>query len=113
MDQNEHNPGDHEDPLIGPMWIIGFLGAVLLTVIVFGLTAIKYNAADQEIDFKVIQRDPAELEQLRTQQLAPLSIATPRWVNDPPLMEGEEPTRRLTIPLEQAMEIVVKEASQR
>ena len=36
-DHAEHNPGDHEDPLPGPTWIVTFLGVVLLAVIILGI----------------------------------------------------------------------------
>lgn len=106
----EHNPGDHEDPLTGPTWIIGFLGAVLLVVIMLGLTALFYSATHQEEQKKVVERSPQELNDLLNKQWAQLHVATPRWVIDPSLDEGQPPVKRLVIPLEQAMEIVVKEA---
>ena len=70
----EHNPGDHEDPLTGPTWIIGFLGAVLLVVIMLGLTALYYSAAYQQEEIKIINPEPQELERLRTQQWAQLLV---------------------------------------
>jgi hypothetical protein len=106
----EHNPGDHEDPLTGPTWIIGFLGAVLLAVIMLGLTALVYTELHQEDQVKLVDKESKELEDLRTKQWAQLHVATPRWVTDPAVDETPPPVKRLVIPLEQAMEIVVKEA---
>jgi hypothetical protein len=108
----EHNPGDHEDPLTGPTWIIGFIGAVLLVVIMLGLTALYYNASYEEELEKVIQRDPQELENLRTAQLARIT-ASPRYVEQQIVIEGQDPKtdRSLVIPIDRAMELVVQEAN--
>lgn len=108
----EHNPGDHEDPLTGPTWIIGFLGAVLLAVIMLGLTALTYNAQREEEEIKVIQRDADELESLRNAQLARLTAA-PRYVEQWVRVEGqqeEQIQRALVIPIDRAMELVVQES---
>lgn len=102
----EHNPGDHEDPLTGPTWIIGFLGSVLLAVIVLGLTALVYNAQHEETQIKIIQRDPQELENLRAAQTARIT-GEPRWVE---VLEGEKVVQHLVIPIDQAMQLVVNEA---
>jgi Flp pilus assembly protein TadD len=110
----EHNPGDHEDPLTGPTWMIGFLGSVLLAVIVLGLTALVYNATSEEEKEKLILRDPDELNNLRNQQLAQITAA-PRWrevMEKPADSEVEQKTRALTIPIDMAMEAVVKETGQ-
>ena len=110
-DLYEHNPGDHEDPLTGPTWIIGFLGAVLLSVIVLGLTALLYTAQRKEDQIKVISQNPQELEQLRTSQIAQITAA-PRWVEESVKVEGqneEQTVRALTVPIDQAMELIVKE----
>ncbi|MCI0364247.1 MAG: hypothetical protein L0Y44_10960 [Phycisphaerales bacterium] len=113
MDQSlEHNPGDHEDPLSGPTWMVAFLGAVLLAVIMLGLTALYYNANTQEETIKVITRDPDELVKLRQEQLAQIQ-GPPRYVEEIVPVEGSEEGKRekaLVIPIEQAMELVVKEA---
>ena len=110
----EHNLGDHEDPLTGPTWIIGFLGAVLLAVIMLGLTALLYNAQRQEAVEKVIQRDPQELENLRAAQAAQLAAA-PRWIEQTVEVQGQpngQIVRSLAIPIDQAMELVVRESQQ-
>src|SRR5688572_11056808 len=113
MDQSlEHNPGDHEDPLSGPTWMVAFLGAVLLAVIMLGLTALYYNAKTQEETVKVITRDPDELVKLREQQSAQIHGPS-RYVEEIVTVEGSEEGKReraLVIPIEQAMELVVKEA---
>ncbi len=110
-DVYEHNPGDHEDPLAGPTWIIGFLGAVLLVVIMLGLTAMVYNAQHEEDKIKLIDRDPEELDHLRNSQLAQITAA-PRWVEESVKVEGqneEQIVKSLVIPIDRAMELVVQE----
>lgn len=104
----EHNPGDHDDPLAGPTYIVGLLGAVLLVVIVMGVTALFFNADDQEIVKKVVISDPAELDALRAQQQA-LLHASPHWEN---YTENDKPVKALIIPISQAMELTAKEYAQ-
>lgn len=108
----EHNPGDHEDPLTAPTWILGFLGAVLLTVIALGLTALFYNAQAQEERRKLIERDPLELEHLQAEQRAQI-IGAPHWVEEQVQVEGSntpQAVRSLAIPIDRAMELVVNES---
>jgi hypothetical protein len=110
----EHNLGDHEDPLTGPTWIVGFLGAVLLTVITLGLTALFYNAKRDEEQAKVIHRDPMELLNLQSEQHARIADP-PRWVEREIRVEGSEKpqvVRTLTIPIDHAMQLVVNEQGQ-
>src|SRR5690349_5822804 len=102
----EHNPGDHEDPLTGPTWLLGLLGAVLLAVIGMGLTALLYNAQAQETVKKIEIRDPAELIALRAAQQARLHEAA-HWQISTDL-EGRQ-HKALVIPIDQAMEQVVKD----
>jgi hypothetical protein len=104
----EHNPGDHEDPLAGPTYIIGLLGAVLLVVIVMGVTALFFNADDEEITRKVVIHDPAELDALRAQQSA-LLHAPPHWEK---YEENDQPITALIIPINQAMELTAEEYAQ-
>lgn len=105
----EHNPGDHDDPLTGPTWIIGFLGAVLLSVIVLGLTALVYNAQHKEEVEKLIKRDVDELETLRAQQQA-LLTGPPHWiqVQEKDDKGNEHVEKALVIPVDRAMELVVQ-----
>lgn len=109
----DHNPGDHDDPLTGPTWIIAFLGAVLLAVIMLGLTALYYNAKREEDTVKIITRDPQELLDLRQSQQARLT-GEPRWEEELVKVEGQEKEQivpRLVIPIDQAMELMVKESA--
>lgn len=112
-DTFEHNPGDHEDPLPGPTWIVAFLGVVLLSVIMLGLTALFYSAQTEEETVKVVKRDPEELVKLRATQQAQLT-GVPRLVEEKIKVEGqqqEQIAQALVIPIDQAMKLVVQEAS--
>jgi len=98
----EHNPGDHEDPMVGPTWLVSMLGVVLLLVIVLGLYAVYYNAQSVEDETKVIVRDPQELENLRAAQEARLRV--------PHQVRSEEEVATV-IPIDHAMELIVQEYS--
>ena len=103
----EHNPGDHEDPLPGPTWIVALLGGVLLAVIGMGLTALFYNAQTQEEARKVLMRDPAELENLRAAQLARLH-APAHWEISTDIASGQQ-QKVLIIPIDDAMKLTLKD----
>ncbi len=101
----EHNPGDHDDPVTGQTWLIGFLGTLVLVAMMLGLTAIYYNAKAREIHKVVVSPERLEVLQLRQEQQA-LLTGPPRWVTRD---DGAETVRALIIPIERAMELVVME----
>ncbi len=105
----EHNPGDHEDPVSGQTWLIGFLGALVLVAMMLGLTAIYYNAKAREINKVVIIPERQEVRQLLQEQES-LLAGPPRWVTRD---DGAETVEALIIPIEWAMELVVAEAEDR
>ena len=105
-DYYEHNPGDHEDPLPGPTWLIGFIGVVLLVVVVLGVTALYFDTETEEATVSVLQTTPMELEELDAQQLARLE-GPPRWEVE--VAEGSVTARRIVIPIDEAMERIVVE----
>lgn len=107
LEYYEHNPGDHEDPVAGPTWLMGLVGTILLVVIIFGLTAMYYNAQARKTEEKLLQRDPLELRLYRQQQEAMLT-GEPRWVVE---QVNDMETRRYVIPIDQAMDRVVQESS--
>ena len=92
----EHNPGDHEDPVSGQTWLIGFLGALVLVAMMLGLTAIYYNAKAREIHNVVVSPVRQEIQQLRQEQEA-LLAGPPRWVTRD---DGAETVEALIIPIE-------------
>ena len=49
----EHNVGDHEDPVAGPTWMIGFIGVVLLVVVVLGVASV-YFQAEKTVEREVV-----------------------------------------------------------
>jgi hypothetical protein len=103
----EHNPEDHEDPTHGITWLVGLMGALLLVVIMLGLTALYYNVKAGEIQDHVISRQRDEVVELRRRQEA-LLAGPPRFI------ERDEQGRTVTayiIPIEQAMESVVEQAN--
>jgi hypothetical protein len=110
-DNYEHNPGDHEDPLPGPTWIVGILGAVLLAVIVLGLTALFYNAQTKEDAKKIVSKEPDEIIRLRTEQTEVLT-ASPRLreVSETDAQGQTRVVQALAIPIDQAMQIIVNES---
>jgi hypothetical protein len=104
-EHHEHNPGDHEDPLAGPTWLLGVIGIVLMIVIVLGLTALYYNAQAQFVEDRVKTAEIRELTEHLERQRARLE--------GPPREEtrviAEEEHTFYVIPIEQAMELVVQE----
>jgi hypothetical protein len=105
----EHNPDpkDHEDPLPGPTWMIGFIGVVLFVIIVLGVAAVFYDADATERTAKVTASDWTELVELRAAQETRLegTYREQRY-------EGAELVQALVIPIEEAMEAVVEEYGQ-
>lgn len=104
-DVYEHNPDDHDDPRPALTWFFGFVGAVLLVVTVLIVTALYYNVKAQEVAIQVVRPQRLEVIELREQQEAMLH-APAGWVERE---DQGETVRAYTIPIEQAMELVVKE----
>ncbi|MHC4991565.1 MAG: hypothetical protein ACYTGC_11355 [Planctomycetota bacterium] len=102
----EHNPEDHEDPIPAATWLIGFIGAVLLVIIVLGLTSLFYGADAEELERKVLAQTPIDRDRLEQTQLA--------WLEGPPRrvvtqQDGEIVDDQIVIPIEDAMARVVAE----
>ncbi len=102
----EHNPDDHDDPVAGPTWLVGLLGAILLVVILMGVTALYYNVKGQELDDQFVNVERLEVRELRHQQEARLRGPS-RWEKRD---DQGETVEALIIPIERAMELVVEEA---
>lgn len=101
----EHNVGDHEDPVPSSTWLVGAVGAVLLIVIVFGLTALYYNAKLVESDTKLVRVEPFDLQRYQQRQKQ-------YFVNEPTWMEREvidQRVKALVIPMDDAMDQVIRE----
>ncbi len=109
MEHYEHNPGDHEDPVAGPTWLMSLVGTILLVVIIFGLTAMYYNAQGQQLRERVYEREPYELRRYKQQQQE-LLTGEPRWVTE--VISDDEEIRRYVIPIDRAMDLVAGESNQ-
>lgn len=106
-DNLEHNPGDHEDPLPGPTWIIGVLGAVLLAVVILGVTALFFNADARVVDQKVVEQPYPQFEALKQEQLARLQ-GPPRIVE---VNENDKVVQSVVIPIELAMQKIAERSA--
>lgn len=107
MEHYEHNPGDHEDPVAGPTWLMALVGTILLVVIIFGLTAMYYNAQAEQTRVQMYEREPYELRRYKQQQ-QDLLAGEPRWVSEE--VNGEE-VQRYVIPIDRAMDLVASESA--
>lgn len=105
-DVYEHNPDDHEDPVAGVTWMIGFIGTVLLVVIVLGVTSIYFGAEIDEERETILAVEPLDLETLNAKQVAQLQ-GPPRWVIT--RLDQEEVDRQLIIPIDDAMARIAAE----
>ncbi|MBT8486961.1 MAG: hypothetical protein HKO59_13640 [Phycisphaerales bacterium] len=106
-DTFEHNPGDHEDPLAGPTWTVGIVGAVMLAVSVLGTAALYYDMRTQEEEEKVLSQPVLERAVLDDEQGARLD-GPYRIERRPENVDGDP---SVVIPIEDAMAIVVREAN--
>ncbi len=104
-DHFEPNPDDHEDPAASSTWLVGFIGAVLLIVMMLGVTALYYNVKADRVDVKVVQVDVDEPKDLRDSQERRLTDSAHWEERD----DGGEIVRQLVIPIERAMALVAAE----
>lgn len=100
----DHNPGERDDPKVVPIWYLGLVGAVLLIVIVFGLTAIYSTVQAEAFQVQVINRTHREVAEVLRKQEAMLDGGTVE------VEQQGQTVRKKTIPIERAMELVVEEA---
>jgi hypothetical protein len=103
----EHHPEDHGDPAPGLIWFTGLLGALLLVVIMLGLTALYYNVKAEVFQRQVVSAERLELQELYAPQRA-LLAGPPRFI------ERDEQGQTVTayiIPIERAMQLVIDEAN--
>jgi hypothetical protein len=85
---------------------MALVGTILLVVIIFGLTAIYYNAYGQQLEKQLIQREPHDLTIYRHEQRQLLE-GEPRWVSE---QVDDEEVRRYVIPIDRAMDIMAQDA---
>ena len=103
----EHHPEDHGDPAPGFIWFVGLLGALLLVVVMLGLTALYYNVKAEVFQKRVVSERRLEVQEHR--QAQEVLLAGP-----PRFLERQEQGQTVTayiIPIERAMQLVVDEAN--
>lgn len=103
----EHDP--QEDPAAGLTWTVGFIGTALLVTSVVGVTALMYAVVDKVQEDTVVapltNTVPRELAALREKQNLRLARSA-HYELRPENTDGE---RSIVIPVERAMEIMVRE----
>lgn len=113
-DQTEHNLHDHEDPLPGPTWIVGVGGSVVLIVVITALTALFYQARDEQYVQDYVDATEPDAVALAAEQ-AKLLTGTQRIEIRIEVGEDGDKTIEVpirTIPIDQAMEQVIKRYGQ-
>lgn len=105
----EHNPGDHDDPLPGPTYILTILGSVLLGVVVLGVTALFFNADERMVLDKTQLAKYPQFEDLKTEQLAKIE-GPARKVE---VNENDKIVEAVVIPIEVAMQKIAERAATR
>ncbi len=88
------------DPSSSRTVLVGFIGTVLLFVIIVALQALFYTVERKEFERKVLNEVPEELASLRARQIENLNAY--RWV--------DKASGVVAIPIDQAMRIIVSEA---
>jgi hypothetical protein len=80
---------------------VGFLGALVTFVIILALQVLYYSAANQQTEEKVIQSPTTQSDTLLAEQAVKLTRYG--WI--------DRAKQQVTIPIDRAMEVVVKELS--
>lgn len=85
---------------------MGIVGTILLVVIVFGLTAMYYNAHAEQSRALLYEREPYELRQYKQQQRAMLT-GEARVVTE---IVNDQEVQRYVISIDAAMDRMVRES---
>jgi hypothetical protein len=109
-DQTEHNPNDHEDPLPGPTWIVGVGGSVVLIVVITALTALFYQARDEQYVMDYVDATEPDAVALAAEQAKLLTGTQRIEIREEGDKKVEVPIR--TIPIDQAMEQIINRYGQ-
>lgn len=102
----EHNPGDHEDPMGGPTWLVGIIGVIILIVVLFGVQSVLKATQTSAHDEFVVIPNVTELNAVHERD-AKKFVAAPQVVEY--VDEFGEITTRLAIPIEDAMKLTAGE----
>ena len=81
--------------------VVGLLGALITLAIVLALQVLYYSAANQQFDRKVIQAPTTQSDTLLAEQAVKLTRYD--WI--------DREKKKVMIPIDRAMELVVKELS--
>jgi hypothetical protein len=90
-------PAGRDDVNSGLIAVVGFVSAIVTFALIIGIQVLYYHVSQAENERKVIRVSDVESDSMLAQQEAKLA----RYDND----KG-----RVTIPIERAMELVVREA---
>jgi hypothetical protein len=90
------------DPSTSRTVLVGFIGTIILFVVIVALQALFYTEEKREFERKVLNQVPEELASLRAKQVENLNAY--RWV--------EKASGVVAIPIDRAMQIIVSEANQ-
>jgi len=93
---------EERDPKSGSTLIVGAVGVILLAVVIILLQVLFYRTSEAERWRKVVSQQPEELRRVQAEQLDQLNSY--RWI--------DEQNGVVTIPIDRAMELVVREAQQ-
>ena len=102
----EHNPGDHEDPMGGPTWLVGIVGAIILIVVLFGVQAVLKATERDTADEFVTQLDLSELNSVRARG-AERMVDAPRVVEY--IDENGQVQTRVAIPIDDAIKVTLRD----
>ena len=81
--------------------VVGFLGALITLAIVLALQVLYYSAASEQFERKVIQAPTTQSDTLVAEQAVKLTRYD--WI--------DREKKKVMIPIDRAMELVVKELS--
>jgi hypothetical protein len=93
-------PPEERDPKSSTTLIVGAVGVILLAVVIILLQVLFYRTTEAERWRKVVSQQPEELRQVQAEQLDQLNSY--RWI--------DEQNGVVAIPIDRAMELVVREA---
>ena len=102
-----HHGEDHDDPAAAPTWVIGLMSVGLLIFTFFALHGVETVAGKNERELKQMRIEPQELLDLVAEQDARINRSA-HW--ERVVVDGQEMDRYLTIPIDDAMRAMAREA---
>ncbi|MBC04443.1 MAG: hypothetical protein CMJ34_14250 [Phycisphaerae bacterium] len=98
-----------DDPEAGSTWFLSVVSVVVMVVTVLGLVVMFFDFADAEIDRKIVDRPAMSLETLKLDQQKVLTEYGTYEMED---ADGN-PVKRIRIPVNQAMDLVLADERSR